>query len=116
VAYLLDAHLTHAVGQEEAMICQSIVSAILACATGIAVAIYWACSAGTKFPTFVHPLGDITKDKQVQLDYQMEFYLWTLKVGAALTKSSRLNKTAAILTAISVFLSAAVLASLPKLN
>jgi hypothetical protein len=95
----------------------SMVVAIAAFLTGVAAAWYWYHSAKVDPKTgWKPPVGDATQDPNALLANLNALFVWTFAIKDALRESSRLNRSAAIWTAISVLLSAvaAVMGNLPS--
>jgi len=85
----------------------SILLALAAFGAGVTAAWYWYLSAKVDPKTgWDPPVGDATKDSQVLLENLNAIAVWIFAIKDALEEASRLNRNAAIWTAISVLLSA----------
>ena len=85
----------------------SILLALVALGTGVTAAWYWYLSAKVDPRTgWDYPPGNATKDSKVLLDNLNALVVWIFAIKDALEETSRLNRNAAIWTAISVLLSA----------
>jgi hypothetical protein len=80
--------------------------AAAALVTGIVAAVYWWRSASIEQSLNPKlPVGDVTEDPKVLLDYLHHIYEHFFKLQDTLRYASRLNRNAALWSGISVFLS-----------